>query len=666
MAALCLLLAGVPVTAGAAQRGRPARSTAPLDPSNPSASIAEAYDQFLIARRLERDGNIDAAIAAYKRAASLDPSAGEVTAGLASLYLGQNRIEDALKTAEQSLKVSPDNVEAHRVLGLLYAALSDADLRATRSTPSSGEENAKKAIDHLEAVVKQPDVDPDPNLLAYLARLYVRTRAYDKAIPVLHTLVSRERGWQEGVGLLTEAYAAAGKNADAIAWLETAAPDDPRLYATLGEFYDRERRWKEAAGAYAIAVQQMPRNVDLKLKYCSALLSSGERASALKARDVLTEVVSARPTDTRALYLLAQAHRRSSNPASAEATARKLIGLNKQSPWGYYALAEALQDRQQYQAVIDSLVPAINEMRSRSSPDVSGLGLLLPHVGFAYEQLGQFDSAIASFDEAHRLAPSDGLLMSYLIQANLSAKKYGKASELAESARVEHPDDLRLARLEAQALRLNGQPDKAIEILRDLVGKQGDRPQAYVMLAQMYVDANRGSDAVKLLDEAQAKFPTDVSIGFELGAALEKQKRYGDAEAAFRQVLANDPDNAPTLNYLGYMLADRGERLDESIAFLKKALEIDPENGSYLDSLGWAYYKSNKFDLAVDNLKRAADQLKTNSVIQDHYGDVLFKLGRFDEAVAAWTRALDGDGDSVSRLEIDKKIRSAQQKAGKK
>ena len=186
------------------------------------------------------------------------------------------------------------------------------------------------------------------------------------------------------------------------------------------------------------------------------------------------------------------------------------------------------------------------------------------------------------------------------------------------------------------------------------------------MLAQMYVDANRGSDAVKLLDEAQAKFPTDVSIGFELGAALEKQKRYGDAEAAFRQVLANDPDNAPTLNYLGYMLADRGERLDESIAFLKKALEIDPENGSYLDSLGWAYYKSNKFDLAVDNLKRAADQLKTNSVIQDHYGDVLFKLGRFDEAVAAWTRALDGDGDSVSRLEIDKKIRSAQQKAGKK
>ncbi len=224
---------------------------------------------------------------------------------------------------------------------------------------------------------------------------------------------------------------------------------------------------------------------------------------------------------------------------------------------------------------------------------------------------------------------------------------------------------MRLARLQAQALRLNGQPDKGIEILQDVVRKQADRPLAYVVLAQVYVDANRGPDAVKVLDEAQTKFPSDTSIGFELGAVLEKQKRYADAEAAFRQVLVHDPDNAPTLNYLGYMLADRGERLDESVAFLKKALAIDPENGSYLDSLGWAYYKSNKFDLAVDNLKRAAGQLKSNSVIQDHYGDVLFKLGRYDEAIEAWTRALAGDGDSVDRPEIDKKIRSAQQKARK-
>jgi tetratricopeptide (TPR) repeat protein len=114
------------------------------------------------------------------------------------------------------------------------------------------------------------------------------------------------------------------------------------------------------------------------------------------------------------------------------------------------------------------------------------------------------------------------------------------------------------------------------------------------------------------------------------------------------------------------MLAERGERLDESVDFLKKALEIEPDNGSYLDSLGWAYYKADKLDLAVTNLERAAEQLQTNSVIQDHYGDVLFKLSRFDDAIAAWNRAIVGDGDSVDKASIDKKIRSAKQKLGKK
>ena len=200
------------------------------------------------------------------------------------------------------------------------------------------------------------------------------------------------------------------------------------------------------------------------------------------------------------------------------------------------------------------------------------------------------------------------------------------------------------------------------QILESALKKHGDEPLAYIALAQLYADTDRGGQAVKTLQDAQAKFPKDNAIAFELGTVFDKQKQFPDAEAAFRQVLAREPENAAALNYLGYMLAERGERLDESVAYLKKALQLEPENGSYLDSLGWAYFKSDKLDLAADNLRRAADQLKTNSVIQDHYGDVLFKLTRYDEAIAAWTRALAGDGDSIDRREIDKKIRTAKDK----
>src|SRR5262249_34284498 len=160
------------------------------------------------------------------------------------------------------------------------------------------------------------------------------------------------------------------------------------------------------------------------------------------------------------------------------------------------------------------------------------------------------------------------------------------AVDLARAARKDHPDDLRLARLHAQALRQNGQPDQAAGILQDLL-KKSERPANYIALAQLYADSSRGADAVKLLEGAEEKFPMDTSIPFELGAVLEKQKRFAESEAAFRRVLKQDPEHAPALNYLGYMLADRGERLDESVEFVKKALEIDPDNGSYLDSLGW-------------------------------------------------------------------------------
>jgi tetratricopeptide (TPR) repeat protein len=665
LALLVVWLAGSVAIADAGQSGRSPRSAPPAPPVA-SSNVADAYNQYLLARRLERDDNVEGAIAALKRGISLDPTAAELQAELAGLYLRQNRIGEAITAAEGALKVTPANAEAHRVLGTVYAAISEADITGARGRATTqAADNAAKAIDHLQKALASPDGEPDPNLRAALARMYVRTSAFDKAIPLLRDLVVHERGWQDGITLLADAYAGAGKNAEAITWLEDAVSENPRLYATLGDFYERERRWKESAAAYANAVQRQPRNTDLKIRYGSALLNAGGRDNAEKARAVLNEVASASSTDQRSLYLLSQAQRRAGDPSAAEATARRLTTLNKTSPWGYYALAEALQDRQQYQAIVDALGPALKELRARSATDVSGLGLLLPHLGFAYEQLGQYDAAIGAFDEAHRLAPDDGLVTSYLIQANLSAKKYGAAVELARIARVGQPDDLRLARLHAQALRQNGEPDRAVEVLQDIVAKQSDKPIAYVALAQVYQDANRGLDAVKTLEQAQTRFPSETSIPFELGAVLEKQKRYADAETAFRKVLTLDPDYAPALNYLGYMLADRGERLDESVTYLTKALQIDPENGSYLDSLGWAYFKGNKLDLAADKLQRAADQLRTNSVIQDHYAEVLFKLGRFDDAIAAWTRALAGDGDSIDRAGIDRKIRSAQQKLKK-
>jgi tetratricopeptide (TPR) repeat protein len=652
----------------------PRASQPPASSANNSAKIAEAYDQFLLARHYE-DDNVDQAIAAYKRAMELDPRAADIPAELAALYLRENKVPEALAAAEQAVKIAPDNREGNRVLGVIYAALAEGGQgdsprgrgnQAQPRNPTQTADDVAKAIRHLELAIAHPEGEADPNVRATLSRLYMQAGQFDKAIPLLTSLVNQEPQWQDGPLLLAEAFAGSGKNADAIAWLKQKSADDPRLLPPLADFYEREHRWSDAAATYEQAVRRAPRNTELKSRYASALMNAGGREAAAKARDVLTDLLATQPHDGRALYLLSQAQRRLGDLPAAEKTARRVIAEDAKSPWGYYALAEALEERHQYQAVIDELTPPLTEFRTRAGATAFERGLLLPHVGFAYQELGQMDKAIAVFEEAKQASPDDPSAAAYLIEANIAAKKYAAAAALARAAAQDHPDDLRLARLEAQALRQSGKPDEGIAVLESAAKQHADDPTAYVALAQYYSDADRSAKAITLLQEARTKFPDDTSIVFELGAVFDKDKKFADAEATFRELLKRDPENAAAMNYLGYMLAERGERLDESVGLLKKALAMEPDNGSYLDSLGWAYYKEDKLDLAEDNLKRAADQQRTNSVIQDHYGEVLFKLGRYQDAIAAWTRALGGDGDSISRTDIDKKIKTAKQKLEKK
>jgi len=124
-------------------------------------------------------------------------------------------------------------------------------------------------------------------------------------------------------------------------------------------------------------------------------------------------------------------------------------------------------------------------------------------------------------------------------------------------------------------------------------------------------------------------------------------------------LIGRDPMDANALNSLGYMLAERGDRLEEAVTLLQRALKIEPGNPSYLDSLGWAYFQQGRLDLADPPLTEAAEKLQSNSVVQDHLGDLRYKQRRFADAAAAWERALTGDGQSVDKSKLQGKIREA-------
>jgi tetratricopeptide (TPR) repeat protein len=202
--------------------------------------------------------------------------------------------------------------------------------------------------------------------------------------------------------------------------------------------------------------------------------------------------------------------------------------------------------------------------------------------------------------------------------------------------------------------------------MKAAVSADAGDPLAYIGLAEVYADGDRPAAAIGVLQDASVRFPHEAAVKFQLGAVFERQKRYADAERVFRQLIADEPDHADALNYLGYMLAERGERLEESVAYVQRALTLDPGNPAYLDSLGWAYFKLNRLDLADAPLREAGARMRGSSVVQSHLADLLFKRGRYGDAIEAWERALAGDGEAIVRADIQKKIKAAKKRVGKK
>jgi tetratricopeptide (TPR) repeat protein len=184
-------------------------------------------------------------------------------------------------------------------------------------------------------------------------------------------------------------------------------------------------------------------------------------------------------------------------------------------------------------------------------------------------------------------------------------------------------------------------------------------------LSSAYTRLGQPGRAVDVYEAARKRAPENQQLLFSLAAAYEGDRKYDRAERAFREIIQANDAHAPALNYLGYMLADRGEKLPEALGFIKRALAIDDDNPAYLDSLGWAYYRLGEFDNARAPLERAARQLPKVSVISEHLGDLYLQLKRYADAAAAFDQALSGDRDGIDAAALEKKRARARDLAGK-
>lgn len=616
---------------------------------------AQALYEFMMARRLESTGDNAGALAALERAKKLDPQSGEISAEIAGYYYRQNRATEAVAAAEEALKLDKDNVEAHNVLGNVYSAWAEGGAPPPPGqTPAS---TRNRAIEHLTAIQGTPLMATNPNLQMTLGRLQLRAGKPELAVPILEKVVQQAPWAAEPLLLLYEAHATQGKIDEAEQDLVQAAEINPRYYSTLGQFYERQDKWADAAAAYeeAIGASRQPSR-DLQLRYAAVLINM--EGGAAKARTVINELLKTSPNDTRVLYLLASAERAAGDIKAAEATARKIMSIDPTNVGGLRALISVLSDRYDYKQIVDLATPLAKEPQRARGREFEGAAVLV-QLGIAQQQLANWDASIAAFTAAKSLTPNDPDIDAYLVQAHLTARRFDRADAIARDALAKDPDQPRMVRMRAQALLKSGRAAEANKLLEAGVAKEPNSRDYLVGLADLYADQKRTDDALRLLEQARKTFGDDETLIMRVANVYEGGGRLADAEKELRRLMADDPLNANALNSLSYMLADHGQRLPEAVELAQRALTIEPDNPSYLDTLGWALFKQGKFAEAVVPLSKAAAMLTGNSVIQDHHGDALAKSGKTAEAVAAWQRALAGDGESIDRAAIEKKIKAA-------
>lgn len=639
--------------------------------------MASVYEEEAISDG--RTDEVNKAIEEYKLALNDDPDSSELNNGLADLYFRVGRVHDAEVTARAMLKNSPNDIDAHRLLGRIYLReLGQADNGVSSTSPSGNV--LDQAIAEFQKIVQlQPKSVED---IMVLGQLYTVKHQPDKAEAEFKTAQAIEPESEEVVLNLARLYAESGNMTQAVAAIN-AVPADSRtqkMEFTLGALYDQLKQPKDAIAAYRRAEDLDPGDLQTMQALAQALQSNGQLDEALKQYKALAQADPENSLD--ALVHISEIQRRQSNYQDALATiqkARKLDPTSLEAGFNEGLLLDILgrfdDAVKTYQQMVDQTSHANG---AYTDEEKSNRSIFLDRLGQVYLEENKTDNAIATFQKLIDLGGTYAVRgYQEEVDAYRSAHEFDKSLDVARKATAADPKNPDLKLMLAGELADQGHPDQGLDMARSLLNGASPEQQRGVWLAitQMNVRLHRWKDAEDALDKAEplsTKKDDRTYLFFLRGEVAERQKHTDQAEHYFNQALELDPENAMTLNYLGYMWADKGVKLPEALKMIQKAVQIEPMNGAYLDSLGWAYFKMGEYELAEDNLRSAVNRDQTDPTVHMHLGDLYEKTGRIRQAAAQWELSLsdfaksapaDVEPGDVAR--VQKKLESARVRLAK-
>ncbi|HEX9779600.1 MAG TPA: tetratricopeptide repeat protein [bacterium] len=440
-----------------------------------------------------------------------------------------------------------------------------------------------------------------------------------------------------------------------------------------GLMFERDLLLPEALKAYREALEYDSTSPYLRVRVGATLVKMGRQEEAMAAFRQALEIDPDHPDVLRWLAMLATSQGRLDD---AIGYYERLLEVHGADRYVLSTLADLY--------VLHGNLPRAVELYEQLAREFGRSSQLHFNLGVLRGRMGQFPEAMDELSRALEISPDS---MEIHVALGLTFELGGRPLEAArhyEAAIAQDPANARLYQHAARAHLSAGEPEEAKALYQELLKLMPHDLDVMMGLVRLWLMEENYAEAERFLAERmpESEFGAALSIAlgivrreagqpekaleaFERAAELEpenaqahfylatQQDRMGSrdrARASLRNVIALNPDHPDALNYLGYLDAEDGVNLQEAKSMIERALKLDPDNGAYVDSLGWVYYQLGDIEQALALLRRAAELMESDPTIVDHLGDAYYRNGDVEAARTQWRRALELGADEAALL----------------
>jgi tetratricopeptide (TPR) repeat protein len=525
---------------------------------------------------------------------------------LGSLALEQQDLKAAEAAFTQALRLDPKSSGAHSAMGRLRFLQGD----------TAQAEQSLKAAAELAPIRSARRIK--------YAEFKIRNGDLAGARQVLENITKKAPDYSSAWVRLAEISLAEKKLGDAETLLGRVLAQDPRNYeASL-----LNARLKLAKGdrAKALAdfekvVQWYPRSPQAQYELAATQLANGDPA---KAAASLKQAITLNPNHAEAVILLAELNLRKGEAAAAVAALTDLVKKQPRLAQAQLSLANAYRAQKNPDAAL-AVYRHLAELAPKNPQPQVLMGLLLRDEKKPVE-------ARTALEKAAQLAPDDPRIVEQLVGLDIAEKRFPAALQRVQALSGKYPKSAGPQILLAEIFLAQGNTNQAEVALEKALSLQPDARSPYLTLAQIYVNTGKQAQALEKLRAVVKANPKDIPALMLMAMIEEKSGNHSAARDSYEKVLAANPRFSPALNNLAYLYSEYLGQLDLAYDRATKAREVEPQNPSVADTLGWILYKRGDYPWALNHLEESAEKLTTEPEVLYHLGMAHYMMG--DEAAA--------------------------------